>query len=477
MSEGCNDDHELPRDRSTGTLIARPTMKSPYSPGLLAAACMVLAIASCMALSSCGGKSAAGVVVTYNCTANLNEVRALEKELPDFAARTGAQLKLLPFSGDDKLVTMMASNQAPDLFYTSSVMRDRFAAEGRILDLRPFLRRDSLATRLWPALLDASRSIDSGVYSIPNWVYTCGVYYNRALFRDAGIPEPDSSWTWDDMRRIARQLTRDRDGDGTPEQYGIHIAGHLLEIFETMNHAPISRDELYFHMPPESREVYTLYRALLDERMMPDPLRVQAMGMHPHQLLQSGKVAMLVEAVPNTDVFRMLTIDWGLLPLPRFGAKPPRYFRAASGGLSISAQCAHPDLAWKALRWLIERAAVYQPNPVLRDVDFIGGWIAKYPVLRDNGFARVWRLSEQYPGPDDRYFVRFSSWTMNPIMEMLQPKLDQFFARRITADDIAASANAANDRARRELDRILARKSLKPVFLEPLRRAMEDAKR
>jgi multiple sugar transport system substrate-binding protein len=425
-------------------------------------------------LSACGGKGSGGVTVTYNCPANLNEVRALEEEKKSFLSESGIEVKIMPFSGDEKLIAMMAGGQAPDVFYTNSVMRDRFAAEGRILDLRPFLRNDPLAARIWPSLYEASRSIDSGVYSIPNWVYTCGVYYNRAMFRDAGIATPDSTWNWDDMLRIARRLTRDTNGDGLPDRYGMHIAGHLLEIFETMNHAPIPRNGLYFHMPAESREVYRAYRAMLEEGLMPDPRRVQAMGMHPHQLLQSGKVAMLVEAIPNTDLFRMLKIDWGVLPLPRFGAKQPRYFRSASGGLSISAQCPHPEAAWKTLRWIIAGADAYQPNPVLRDVDFTGGWIAKYPALKTNGFEQVWRLSELHGGPDDRYFVRFSSWTMNPVMEMLQPKLDQFFARAITPDDLAASAGEINAHVRKELDRTLSASQLKPSFLAQLRRQYQS---
>jgi multiple sugar transport system substrate-binding protein len=431
---------------------------------------LMATIAVAVCLASCGKGTSSSLTVTYNCPANLNEVRALEEQKRALLDEDGIDVTIMPFSGDEKLVAMMAGDQAPDVFYTNSVMRDRFAVEARVLDLRPFLRKDTLAVRLWPALLDASHSIDSGVYSIPNWVFTCGVYYDRAAFRAAGIPVPDSSWTWSDMVRIARQLTRDADGDGMPERYGVHIASHLLEIFETMNHAPIARGGLFFRFPEESREVYREYLSLLDAKLMPDPRRVQAMGMHPHQLLQSGKVAMLVEAVPNPDLFRMLGGDWGILPLPRFGSKEPRYFRSASGGLAVSARCAHPEAAWKTLRWIVARAPLYQPNPVLRDVDFTAGWIARYPVLKDNGFVDVWRLAERHPGPDDRYFVRFSSWTMTPIMEVLQPALDQLFARTITLDAFASSAGRINERARKELDRILDDASMKPAFLNPLRR-------
>jgi ABC-type glycerol-3-phosphate transport system substrate-binding protein len=115
---------------------------------------------------------------------------------------------------------------------------------------------------------------------------------------------------------------------------------------------------------------------------MPDILTVQAMGMQSVQMLASGKVAMLAEAVPHQGLIEALQIPWGVAPIPRFDSKPRNYFRSGSGGLSISSQTEHPDAAWEALKWIIAGASIYQPNPVLKDADFVGGWEDRYPQLK-----------------------------------------------------------------------------------------------
>jgi multiple sugar transport system substrate-binding protein len=432
--------------------MARYSMLGVISLGLLMAGC------------GSNGKTTPVAEVEYNCSANASDIAILEREIPAFTALTGIHIKLNPFAGDEKLQAMMAAGQAPDIFYTNTVMRDKFAAAGQLLDLRAVSAGDTLVGRLWPHAVEAGRSVDSGWYSVGNWEFTAGVYYNKDLFDQAGVPYPDTGWTWADMVSIAERLTRDGDRNGTPDQYGIFIGSHFVEVIEQMNHAPIERNSLAFALPEESAEAYGAYLRLLEAKVMPDIRRVQALGMQAPQMLQTGRVAMLVEAVPHQTLYETLTIRWGVAPLPRFAGKSPRYFRSGSGGLSVSARTKNPDAAWKALKWIIASASVYQPNPVLRDVDFVSGWERRYPQLRGSGFKEVWDRSLQYNGGDPRFFVRFSSWTAAAILERLQPKLDQLWAREITLDQLRLAVADINANVRRELSDALRRTDLSPSF-------------
>jgi multiple sugar transport system substrate-binding protein len=433
----------------------------------------VLAVA---AVATGCGDAATGRRITYNCSANAAEIAALEAELPAFAERTGITLSLNPFSGEEKLYAMMAAGTAPDVFYTNTVVRDRLASEGRLLDLRPMLAKDSaFAARLAPDVRARAASIDGGVYAVGNWTFTAGVYCNTRLFAAAGIPLPDAEWTWDDMVAAARRLTVDSNSDGTPEQYGLFIPSHFIECFELMNHAPVRRDALWLEIAPESREVYERVLGLVSDGVMPDVRRVQAMGMQAAQMLAQGRVAMLVEAVPNASLYDALREGWDVLPLPRFAGREPRYFRAASGGLSIAATTGDAAAAWQALRWLIGEAGYYQPNPVLRDADVVAGWEKRYPYLAGTRFGEVWRRSVSGEGGDLRYFVRFSSWTMTAIMERLQPLLDRLWARDIGVDALVAEVPAINAAARRALDEALANEGMLPGFRAALRASLSGS--
>lgn len=410
--------------------------------------------------------------IVYNCPANAAEIEALTREIPHFAEETGISVVLNPFTGQDKLYAMMAAGQAPDIFYTNATMRDRLAAEGRLLDLRAVSKDDQFVARLWPAVVEGGKSIDGGWYSMGNWSFTAGVYYNRELFDAVGLPYPDAAWTWDTMVSLARRLTKDLSGDGVPDQYGVYIGSHFIELCEQMNGAEVRPNTLTASFSSESAEVFRKYLALMDDGIMPDLRRIQAMGMQAPQLLQSGRVAMLVEAVPHQMLIETLKMKWGVVPLPRFGDKPPHYFRTASGGLSIGSSTIDPDAAWKALKWIVGEASIYQPNPVLRDIDFVGGWERRYPQLIGSGFREVWDLSLRYDGGDPRFFVRFSSWTSGSILERLQPLLDRLWAREISVDELITALPTVNARVERDLRDLLAREDIRPAFRKEIESAL-----
>ena len=439
---------------------------------------LTLLIAATLLFAGCGRKdktTAGNVRVTYNCAANAVEVKALQKELPRFTDTTGIEIVLQPFTGQEKLYAMMAAGQPPDIFYTNTVMRDRFAAEGRLLDMRDVSTDDPFVTRLLPDVYRQGLSADGGLYSIGNWCFTAGVYYNKDLFDRAGLRYPDTAWTWSELIAAARRLTVDKNGDGEPEQYGIFIPSHFIEVLELMNGAPVEQKSFFVNFSESSREVFRQYLALMENRLMPDLRRVQAMGMQASQLLQTGKVAMLVEGVPHQVLFEALAIRWGVAPIPRFGSRPVRCFRSESGGLSISAQTANPAAAWKALKWIIAGASIYQPNPVLKDADFVAGWEARYPQLVGSGFREVWQRSLQYPGGDPRFFVRFASWTSAPILERLLPMLDRMWARNMTVDELAASLPEINRSVRLEVDRLIQRGDLRPEFAKAIKEQLDIA--
>lgn len=69
--------------------------------------------------------------------------------------------------------------------------------------------------RAWPENLAAAASVDGSVYGYPNEVDLYALNYNKALFAEAGIAGPPS--TWDELLRDAERLTK-RDGDRITQQ-------------------------------------------------------------------------------------------------------------------------------------------------------------------------------------------------------------------------------------------------------------------
>lgn len=63
-------------------------------------------------------------------------------------------------------------------------------------------------------------------FGTDSMVDSIGIWYNRALFKNNGLPDPhewvnNKQWTWAKFREVAKQLTKDTNGDGKPDQWGL----------------------------------------------------------------------------------------------------------------------------------------------------------------------------------------------------------------------------------------------------------------
>ncbi|MDW7681859.1 MAG: extracellular solute-binding protein, partial [bacterium] len=258
------------------------------------------------------------------------------------------------------------------------------------------------------------------------------------------------------------------------DQYGIYIARHFVSALEQMNGAVYPPNALLFSLPPQAIEAQQAYLDLMfEEKVMPELGYAQAQGMQGAQMLNTGRVAMIVEAVPNLDLIKSIKVDWDVAPLPKMGDHPPRYFRSASGGLSISATCDNPQAAWEVIKWLVTESEYNTPNPVLKNSDFVSGYENANPELKHKNFRQVWKLSVKFDGGDNRDFVRYSSWTSTTILEQINPRLDLIYAGKRPLTYLTDATNEINRKVISELKSMLKNTSLKPIFREKIRAELD----
>lgn len=122
---------------------------------------------------------------------------------------------LVPNSNDDywsKMTAAIASNSAPDIFYFHnqriSTFKDALAPFPEEIFPIEEMRANYYA-------FDASCVLDDGNwYFFPLGIMDGQIYYNKQIFSDAGVAEPEGTLTWDEFRELARQLTvYDANGD------------------------------------------------------------------------------------------------------------------------------------------------------------------------------------------------------------------------------------------------------------------------
>ncbi|MDQ6418416.1 extracellular solute-binding protein [Paenibacillus sp. LHD-117] len=75
-----------------------------------------------------------------------------------------------------------------------------------------------------------------------------GLYYNKRIFEEAGLPSPtevqkQGTWTWDTFIDYAKKLTLDTNGDGKQDQWGIAAAPNVLGLSLIYSNDTMAYDE------------------------------------------------------------------------------------------------------------------------------------------------------------------------------------------------------------------------------------------
>lgn len=126
-----------------------------------------------------------------------------------------------PWNDFKKKVKLQAtSGDAPDIFVTDSGFVATMGGMGQVVDLSDFLN-ERINTEEYESTLFSGQDSEGHVWGIPQGFSPIAMIYNPALFEEAGLDVPDETWTYDDMFEAAKLLTKDLDGDGETDQYGL----------------------------------------------------------------------------------------------------------------------------------------------------------------------------------------------------------------------------------------------------------------
>ncbi|NJL00800.1 MAG: ABC transporter substrate-binding protein [Spirulinaceae cyanobacterium SM2_1_0] len=117
-----------------------------------------------------------------------------------------------------KVLTAVIGGEPPDILWFSPTATGQFVELQALRSLDDWFAQLPASQQLDPALLESMR-FEGQLWSVPMATNNMGLFYRPSLFAAAGITELPR--TWAEWRDAARKLTRDRDGDGQPEQYGM----------------------------------------------------------------------------------------------------------------------------------------------------------------------------------------------------------------------------------------------------------------
>jgi ABC-type glycerol-3-phosphate transport system substrate-binding protein len=165
--------------------------------------------------------------------------------------------------------------------------------------------------------------------SIGNHIQPLALFFNKRLFREAGLdPElpynmqKDKTWTWSNLLPIARRLTRDTTGDGIPDTWAFPrdpSTEFLDAVISSNGIGYVGRDAngRFYNTTgrPEFLEAMQYALQLSNEGLMlPQP--PGAVWDWAYTAFSDGRVAMLVAPIWARDMLQGMSDDWGMVMFP-----------------------------------------------------------------------------------------------------------------------------------------------------------------
>jgi multiple sugar transport system substrate-binding protein len=126
-----------------------------------------------------------------------------------------------------RLLDAMLTGRPPDAVLLDLSDVPALVDRGMLLDLAPYLSRVGVTLGEYDSTVLSGFRRGRAVYALPTGSSPLVVAYNKDLFDRAGLSGPADDWTWDDFLGLAKRLTRDRDGDGTIDQWGTDVDGRV----------------------------------------------------------------------------------------------------------------------------------------------------------------------------------------------------------------------------------------------------------
>jgi multiple sugar transport system substrate-binding protein len=291
-----------------------------------------------------------------------------------------------------KIGAVAAAGGMPDIYCNSVAYLWDHANRGLSANIQPFFDADLNEDDYFMELTAVERYPDANadLYGFPfRWVVGA-LFYNKQLFDEAGLDYPTDEWTYADVLAAAQQLTKDTDGDGEIDQWGVlATTDHIfLDSVIKSNGGQVINDDYTQCMLTEPEAVAAI-QWMVDlvhvHKVSPSPAVAQgfAQGIFP-----SGKVAMMVTGSYQTVPWSQIEdFEWDVVMQP--AGTVSRVVYGGPDSLSISMSSQHKEMAWEFLKYMIS------PETQARG-DLIG--LGSLPILREAAYADAWLNAAGQPG-------------------------------------------------------------------------------
>ena len=284
-----------------------------------------------------------------------NLLVSFEKQQPNLPYK----YEPIPGNYSEKIQLMLGTHQPPDLFWIKDYSSPAFLRFDALAPLDDYLQKDSAFTvnDFFPLFRDAYK-YKGKYYGFAKDFNVYVLFYNQEMFAKAGITAPPTNWQ--ELEAVAKKLTKDTNGDGKIDQYGLVIEPviEMLIPFVQQNGGELQAANGDPKVTePAFIEALDFYHGLYKNKIATIPTDVgagwngDAFGRKNAAMVISGGwlIPYLKEGYP--------AIKYGVAPLPQGKVKSTMAFSTA---YVIPKEAKYPDNAWKMLSYFVGKEGMTQ---------------------------------------------------------------------------------------------------------------------
>ncbi|BAY34081.1 extracellular solute-binding protein [Nostoc carneum NIES-2107] len=222
-----------------------------------------------------------------------------------------------------KILAAVVGNAPPDLLWYNPTIAGQLVELDALTPLDELLENSPIKDEIDPTLF-TSMEYEGKIWSLPFATNNVGVFYRPSLFKAAGIEKLPR--TWQELRQVAKKLTRDTNGDGQIDSYGmlLPLGKGEFTVFTWLPFMWSGGGELIGGESQQAASVnlkdnqgaiaaLQFWHDLIADgtAMLSEPERGYEIN-----ALVSGKVAMQVTGPWSLGEFQQSGVDFGVFPIP-----------------------------------------------------------------------------------------------------------------------------------------------------------------
>lgn len=253
------------------------------------------------------------------------------------------------------------------------------ARDGLLKQLDPLIQQDKIDTNEFvPTVIDGLKAMgDNNLYGLAPTFNSQALFYNKTIFKEAGVEPPTDNMTWEQVFDKAKLVTT---GEGKDRIYGFSFNHYFgSEPFWDMDNyvKPLNLRKLDDNADnmtvntPKWENVWTTFSKLVAQKIIPgndmEMPEMQDGQYNPFQYdsFLSGRVAMVLgdysfinsdlsDAMKNADKIKGFTkFDWDVVTLPSHAEAPGvSGLVSLSSIFSINQKASNPDDAWDFIKFV-----------------------------------------------------------------------------------------------------------------------------